>query len=76
VLCTSDPLAIDHVLKKWRDFVKPDNVNGEYDQKGDVAFAGSDSESQRSWVLSVRMSIRYVFRTLESPGAFFYDRFM
>ncbi|KAF7455017.1 CypX Cytochrome P450 [Pyrenophora tritici-repentis] len=27
VLCTSDPRSIDHVLKKWRDFVKPDNVN-------------------------------------------------
>ncbi|RMZ73656.1 cytochrome P450 3A7 [Pyrenophora seminiperda CCB06] len=27
VLCTSDSQAIDHVLKKWRDFVKPDNVN-------------------------------------------------
>ena len=29
VLCTSDPKAIEHVLKKWREFVKPDNVNGE-----------------------------------------------
>jgi len=48
VLCTSDPLTTDHVLKKWRDFVKSDNVNGEYDQNGDVAFAGSDWESQRS----------------------------
>lgn len=28
VLCTSDVKTIDHVLKKWRDFVKPDNVNG------------------------------------------------
>ncbi|KAF2026139.1 cytochrome P450 [Setomelanomma holmii] len=27
VLCTSDPKTIEHVLKKWRDFVKPDNVN-------------------------------------------------
>ena len=29
VLCTSDPKTIEHVLKKWREFVKPDNVNGE-----------------------------------------------
>jgi hypothetical protein len=28
VLCTSDPKTIEHVLKKWRDYVKPDNVNG------------------------------------------------
>ncbi|KAI5374498.1 hypothetical protein J4E82_006732 [Alternaria postmessia] len=27
VLCTSDPKTIEHVLKKWREFVKPDNVN-------------------------------------------------
>ncbi|KAH8732658.1 cytochrome P450 [Phaeosphaeriaceae sp. PMI808] len=27
VLCTSDAKTIEHVLKKWRDFVKPDNVN-------------------------------------------------
>jgi hypothetical protein len=29
VLCASDQKTIEHVLKKWRDFVKPDNVNGE-----------------------------------------------
>jgi hypothetical protein len=29
VLCTGDAQTIEHVLKKWRDFVKPDNVNGE-----------------------------------------------
>ncbi|KAH7061668.1 cytochrome P450 [Paraphoma chrysanthemicola] len=27
VLCTSDPKTIEHVLKKWREFEKPDNVN-------------------------------------------------
>lgn len=27
VLCTSDAKTTDYVLKKWRDFVKPDNVN-------------------------------------------------
>lgn len=31
VLCTSDPRTIEHVLRKWRDFVKPDNVNGGWD---------------------------------------------
>jgi hypothetical protein len=29
VLCTSDGQTIEHVFKKWREFVKPDNVNGE-----------------------------------------------
>lgn len=29
VMCTSDPKTIEHVLRKWREFVKPDNVNGE-----------------------------------------------
>lgn len=29
VLCTSDPTTIEHVLKDWRGYVKPDNVNGE-----------------------------------------------
>lgn len=28
VVCTSDPKTIEHVLKDWRGFVKPDNVNG------------------------------------------------
>jgi hypothetical protein len=28
VLCTSDPKTLEHVLRKWREFVKPDNVNG------------------------------------------------
>ncbi|KAG9186259.1 hypothetical protein G6011_02815 [Alternaria panax] len=27
VLCTSSPLTIEHLLKEWREFVKPDNVN-------------------------------------------------
>ncbi|KAH7379157.1 cytochrome P450 [Phaeosphaeria sp. MPI-PUGE-AT-0046c] len=27
VVCTSDPKTIEHVLKDWRAFVKPDNVN-------------------------------------------------
>lgn len=31
VLCTSDPKTTEHVLRKWRDFVKPDNVNGGFD---------------------------------------------
>jgi len=31
VLCTSDPRTIEHVLKDWRGYVKPDNVNGESD---------------------------------------------
>jgi hypothetical protein len=30
VLCTDDPVTVRHVLRKWREFVKPDNVNGEY----------------------------------------------
>lgn len=33
VLCTSDPKTIEHVLKDWRGFVKPDNVNGESDDE-------------------------------------------
>jgi hypothetical protein len=28
VLCSSDGRTIEHVFKKWRDFIKPDNVNG------------------------------------------------
>jgi hypothetical protein len=28
VLCTSDPKTTEHVLRKWREFVKSDNVNG------------------------------------------------
>ncbi|KAF1830841.1 p450-domain-containing protein [Decorospora gaudefroyi] len=27
VLCTDDPVTVEHVLKSWREFVKPDNVN-------------------------------------------------
>ena len=42
MLCTSDPLTIDHVLKKWRNFVKSDNVNGEYDQEGDMVWRLQD----------------------------------
>ncbi|KAF1943887.1 hypothetical protein EJ02DRAFT_510644 [Clathrospora elynae] len=30
VLCTSDARTIEHVLKKRREFVKPDNVNGDW----------------------------------------------
>ena len=30
VLCTSDAKTIEYVLRKWRDFVKPDNVNGRW----------------------------------------------
>lgn len=31
VVCTSDARTIEHVLRDWRGFVKPDNVNGELD---------------------------------------------
>lgn len=27
VLCTSDPKTMEHTFRKWREFVKPDNVN-------------------------------------------------
>lgn len=29
VLCSSDPKTMEGVLRDWRGFVKPDNVNGE-----------------------------------------------
>lgn len=29
VVCTSDAKTMEYVLKDWRGFVKPDNVNGE-----------------------------------------------
>jgi hypothetical protein len=27
VLCTDDTVTVEHVLRAWREFVKPDNVN-------------------------------------------------
>lgn len=29
VVCSNDPPTIKHGLDKWREFIKPDNVNGE-----------------------------------------------
>jgi hypothetical protein len=55
VLCTSNPKTIEHVLKKWREFVKPDNVNGEYEKlsRWHVLING-----QKSWVRLGRMLIQ------------------
>jgi hypothetical protein len=62
VLCTSDPKTIEHVLKQWRDFVKPDNVNGEssheYERVEDSLWP------QRSWAHLGRMWTRYVLYIL------------
>jgi hypothetical protein len=36
VLCTSDSKTIEYVLRKWRDFVKPDFVNGESGYRAEI----------------------------------------